>query len=163
MAKPSQFQKVTISGKAKKGAGSPGTSKSGKTRGVGAEIVGGRRQRPAEQTIEDKIPDILLSVEECNVLKQVVFRNHQSALDPLFFKVAQKEVNSINKIFARNIELCLYDMGPKKSCKDIIKENMKEYKGLIKTTGHDSPTKKLKDLMGPDPKPTKQSTQAASN
>lgn len=147
--------------------GSPGTSKSGKTRGAAAaaDLGGARRQRPADQQmVADQIPpDVVLSVEECKVLKQVVFRNHQSALDPLFFKVAQKEVNSISKIFARNIELCLYDMGPKKSCKDIIKENMKEYKGLIKSTGNDSPTKKLKDLMGPEPKSTKPSTQAASS
>ena len=49
----------------------------------------------------------------------------------------------MSKIFVRNIELCLYDVGPHKSCQEIIRENMKDYKGLLKkaTTGnqHDSP------------------------
>ena len=76
-----------------------------------------------------------------------MLRNHQSILDPLFLKVALKEINSVNKIMARNVELALYDIGPKKSCQDVIQENMKDYKGIIKAVGFDSPNKKFKDIL----------------
>lgn len=91
-------------------------------------------------------------------MKQVIFRNHQSVLDPIYFKVAEKETRTINKIVARNVELALYDVGEKRSCKDVVKENMKDYKGIIKAVGYDSPNKKFKDIINASNQPTKPST-----
>lgn len=90
-------------------------------------------------------------------------------MDPLFLKVAHKEVNSINKIVARNVEYHLYDIGPKKSCKEVIQENLKEFKGLMKAAaGFDSPNKKIKDILSQQHnqvslKPSTQSTGSQQN
>lgn len=82
-------------------------------------------------------------------------------LDPVFFKAVQKEVNTLNKAHARNVEFCLYDIGPRKSLQDVIKENQKDYKGIIKAVGYDSPNKKFKDILGPSHPLIKPSTQGA--
>ena len=54
----------------------------------------------------------------------------------------------------KNLNWGLNDIGPRKFCRDIIRENFKEYKGLIKATEQlESPNKKLKDLLpGPSTK-----------
>ena len=113
--------------------------------------------------LADRTDDIQLTAEECKVLKQVVFRNHQSVLEPVYFKAAAKEVNSLSKVFARNVELCLYDIGPHKALQDVIRENQKDYKGLAKAVGYDSPNKKFKDIIGPSHPLIKPSTQGAQN
>ena len=82
-------------------------------------------------------------------------------LDPVHFKAAAKEVNTLNKIVARNVELCLYDIGPHKALQDVIRENQKDYKGIIKAVGYDSPNKKFKDILGPSHPLIKPSTQGA--
>ena len=153
-ASPAITSKTTTTGKTTRmGGAAAARSKKDTTVGAvgkrGTSIADGEDNMASNHPADD---GILLSADECKTLKKIVFGNHQSVLDPLFLKVAQKELNSINKIFARNIELCLYDIGPtKKSCQEIIRENMKDYKGLAKATavGYDSPSKKFKDLIGP--------------
>ena len=59
---------------------------------------------------------------------------------------------------ARNVQFALYDIGTKRSCKDVVKENMKDYKGIIKAVGYDSPNKKFKDIINASNQPTKSSS-----
>ena len=52
-------------------------------------------------------------------------------LDPLYRKVADKEVKSINKIISRSLRLGIEKVKPPKALKAVIKENIKDYKGLM--------------------------------
>ena len=58
----------------------------------------GKRQKDLEDImLEEPIQEIKLTHEEARVLKNVVFRNYLAELDPVYKKVADKEVNLINK------------------------------------------------------------------
>jgi len=83
------------------------------------------------------VAEIKLSSTEAKVLKQVVFRNYFTELDPSYRKMADKEVILINKSIARNVEVGLQEVGEQKSCETIIKDNLKEYRGLIKAESSD--------------------------
>ena len=77
------------------------------------------------------------------MLKEVVFANYIIDLDPFYIKIAEKEINTINKSIVKSLGqgfietgkgLDSLEIGPRKLCKDIIKENEKDYKGLIKAS-----------------------------
>ena len=106
---------------------------------LGAKLGDASRKADVAEFLVDRVPEIQLSAEECKILKDVVFRNYQTVLDPIYRKVADKEVNTISKLMARNIEHGLYEIGPKKACEEVIRENLKEYKGIMKAVGYDSP------------------------
>jgi len=91
---------------------------------------------------------IVLTENERKILKQVVFRNYFTQLDPVYRKVADKEVNAINKILISELDLKVTEIGEHKSCEHIIKENIKDYKGIVKTAGFDSPSQKFKHILG---------------
>lgn len=91
---------------------------------------------------------IVLTEQERKMLKQVVFRNYFTQLDPVFRKVANKEVNAINKTLASDLDLRVTQIGEHKSCEQIVKENIKDYKGIVKAAGFDSPNLKFKHILG---------------
>lgn len=92
--------------------------------------------------------EIKLTKEEAKILKQVVFRNHFADLDPIYRKVADREVNGVHRNILKNIELGVTRVGAHtKSGAEIINENLKDYRGIIKAVGFDSPSKKFKDIL----------------
>ena len=62
----------------------------------------------------EPIEEIKLTKEEAKTLKQVVFRNHFIALEPAYRKIADKEVNAVQRIVKRNIEYDLQEFGSAK-------------------------------------------------
>ena len=76
-------------------------------------------------------------------------------LDPIYRKVADKEVKSINNIVSRSLKLGIEKVKQPKALKTVVKENIKEYKGLMNPTnaGVVSPVnKKLIDILVADAK-----------
>jgi len=69
-------------------------------------------------------------------------------LDPIFRKVADKEVNLVNSSVTKSLQQGLHKVGPKKECDQIIKDNIKDYRGIIKAAGFGSPNKKYKEILG---------------
>lgn len=105
-----------------------------------------------KQDIDDlgePTPDIKLTLEEAKTLKKVVFRNLITALDANLKKVAEKEANATVKAVVKNIESGLLQIGEHKTCEQIIKENIKDYRGIVKAVGFDSPNKRIKEILGP--------------
>lgn len=69
-------------------------------------------------------------------------------MDPFYKKIADKEINSIQKAIMKNLKDGVMELGPRKFCKDIIRDNIKDFKSVIKVTERlESPSKKLKDLI----------------
>lgn len=105
--------------------------------------------------LDEPLPNIELTQDECKVLKQVVFRNFLMDLDPVHRKVADKEVLSINKIVSRSLRLGIEKVKQPKALKTVVKENIKDYKGLMSSApaGMVSPVnKKLLDHLVADAK-----------
>jgi hypothetical protein len=73
------------------------------------------RKTNIEDLGEPTEPIILTEVER-RMLKQVVFRNLFTMLDPVYRKVADKEVNAINKVVGKGIANNETEFGAPKSC-----------------------------------------------
>lgn len=97
---------------------------------------------------DNPLAPIVLSATEIKLLKQVVFRGYTDQLDPVYRKVANKEVDAIHKAVLKNIDLGMTEMGPPKRCEDVVRENLKDFRGIIKAVGYDSPNKKFKTILG---------------
>ena len=74
--------------------------------------------------------------------------NMQVSLEPVYRKIADREVNSIIKSLSKDIALGLTEIGPLKRCEDVVKENLKDFKGIVKAVGYDSPNPKFKTILG---------------
>ena len=76
-------------------------------------------------------------------------------LIPVYRKVADREVNSVIKAIKLDIEMGAIQIGQPKKCEDVIRENLKEFKGIVKAVGYDSPNPKFKKILGLAPSSTK--------
>ena len=64
-------------------------------------------------------------------------------LDPLHRKVATKEVNMVVKAVLNKLLLGQSKVGEQVTCEEIIKQNAKEYRGLLKAGDGDDRFKEL--------------------
>ena len=69
----------------------------------------------SELTESEAAPEIALTLEEAKTLKQVVFRNYFTALDPAYRKVGDREENTVRRGVDRNIQFGLIELGLPKS------------------------------------------------
>ena len=61
--------------------------------------------------------------------------------------IADKEVTAITRAAVKSIKMGSCAIGAPKSCESVIRENVKDYKGIIKAVGYDSPSKKFKEIL----------------
>ena len=78
---------------------------------------------------------------------------YKDVLDKKHFQTASKEVIAMTTQIQKEIQFGLTGLGEPKSCKQVIKENIKEFKPLSKLPGFGSPNKKMKELFGMNMKP----------
>ena len=88
-----------------------------------------------------------LTVEECALLKQSMFKALNAELDPGYRIVAVKDLNQITQTFYNEIRADRQRIGAHKPCTEVIREHAKDYKGIIKAVGYDSPNQKFKDIL----------------
>ena len=41
----------------------------------------------------------------------------------------------------------MYEIGHFKDCEEVIRDNVKDYRGIMKAVGYDSPNQKFKDII----------------
>ena len=65
----------------------------------------------------------------------------------LYSRVAMKEANGVTRAVLESFKLGEMQIGAPQRCDDVVRQNVKDYKGIIKFVGYDSPNKKFKDII----------------
>jgi len=76
-----------------------------------------------------------------------LFKSYSDQLDSLYQRIAYKEANGVTRAVIESLQLGGTQIGNYKRCDEVIKENVKDYKGIIKFVGYDSPNKKFKEII----------------
>lgn len=89
----------------------------------------------------------MLTPEECALLKQSMFKGVSAELEPAYRRLADRDINSVTQTFFEQIREGVYEIGNLKTCTDVIRDNVKDYRGIMKAVGYDSPNQKFKDIL----------------